>query len=300
MKEILFTADLHLNIDATNPRSGCTAMEDFAQTILREKPDVVVVAGDIGAAGHAARHLTEIRNAVGDRPLAITLGNHDFWLSSIGHAQFSHLDQVVTRFWREPARDLDIVLLDHENLDLGETVVAGCYGHFDLGHAEPGLHVGGVEVTEDIYLSGGMDGLFWNDFCFIPNCATGIREEAKEQAEGLAARMDAAIAAGKRLLLATHTCPWRELNGHPLRGDASDILSAYTGNCLLGKEIERRAGHVGFLVCGHTHVPVQEQDLHGIRCLNVGADYGRFRGVIYDADTRLIRWVGEPLPDDAA
>ena len=299
MKEILFTADLHLNINATNPRSGRSAMEDFAEAILREKPDVVVVAGDIGAAGHAARHLTEIRNAVGNRPLAITLGNHDFWLSSIGHAQFSHLDQVVTRFWREPARDLDIVLLDRKNLDLGEIVVAGCYGHFDLGHAEPGLQVGGVEVTEAIYLSGGMDGLFWNDFRFIPNCATRIQEEAMEQASGLACRMDAAITSGKRLLVAVHTCPWRELNGHPLSGDESDILAAYSGNSLLGKEIERRAGHVDFLVCGHTHVPVPEQELHSIRCLNVGADYGRFRGVIYDADTKQIRWVGEPVPDAA-
>ena len=297
MKKILFTADLHMNINATNPRTGRTAMEDFAEAILREKPDVVVVAGDIGAAGHAARHLTEIRNAVGDRPLAITLGNHDFWLSSIGHAQFSHLDQVVTRFWREPARDLDIVLLDRENLDLGEIVVAGCYGHFDLGHAEPGLHVGGVEVTEAIYLSGGMDGLFWNDFRFIPNCATSIREEARAQAEGLATRMDAAIAAGKRLLIATHTCPWRELNGHPLRGDASDILSAYSGNSLVGKELQKREASIEMLVCGHTHRPVRERVIHRVPCLNVGSDYGRFRGVIYDADSRLIRWVGEPVPD---
>ena len=84
-----------------------------------------------------------------------------------------------------------------------------------------------------------------------------------------------------------------------MRGGASDILSAYSGNSLLGKEIERRAGHVDFLVCGHTHVPVPDQELHSIRCLNVGADYGRFRGVMYDADTRQIRWVGEPVPDAA-
>ena len=294
--KILFTADLHLNIHAPNPRSGRSAMEDFAEAIRREKPEVVVVAGDIGTASHAARHLTEIRNAVGDRPLAITLGNHDFWLPSICHAQFSNLDQVVTRFWREPARDLDIVLLDRENLDLGEIAVAGCYGHFDLGHAEPGLHVGGVEVTKSIYLSGGMGGLYWGDFRYIPNCAIGIREEAREQADGIASRMDAAIAAGKSLLIATHTCPWRELNGHPLRGDASDILSAYSGNSLLGRKIESRANHIDFLLCGHTHKRVREQCLHNIRCLNVGADYGQFRGVVYNTANKIIRWVGEKLP----
>jgi hypothetical protein len=37
--------------------------------VRREKPKVVV-AGDIGAASHTVRHLTEIRNAAGGRPLA--------------------------------------------------------------------------------------------------------------------------------------------------------------------------------------------------------------------------------------
>lgn len=39
-------------------------------------------------------------------------------------------------------------------------------------------------------------------------------------------------------------------------------------------------------------------DLH-LNINDVGADYGRFRGVIYDADTRLVRWVGEPVHDAA-
>jgi len=35
--------------------------------------------------------------------------------------------------------------------------------------------------------------------------------------------------------------------------------------------------------------------LRPITCLNVGADCGWFRGVIYDADAGHIRWAGEPL-----
>jgi len=52
-------------------------------------------------------------------------------------------------------------------------------------------------------------------------------------------------------------------------------------------------------MCGHTHMPVRERVLHRITSLNVGADYGRFRGVIYDSDSKQIRWVGEPVPDAA-
>jgi predicted phosphodiesterase len=299
MKTILFTADLHLNILARSPRTGRTAFDVFAEVIEFENPDAVVVAGDIGTPAQSARHLVALRNVVGERLLAVSLGNHDFWLDSTGHAQFSNFSQVVTRYWREPARDVGAVLLDLENAVLGDFAIVGGYGHFDLGLSEPNLHVRGRRINDEIYFSGGMNGLFWSDFRYMPNCGTRVREEAIEQASGLASRMDAAITSGKRLLVAVHTCPWRELNGHPLRGNETDILSAYSGNSLVGNEIQKREASIDFLICGHTHRPVREQDLHGIRCLNVGADYGRFRGVIYDADTRLIRWVGEPVPDAA-
>ena len=47
--KFLFTADLHLNIHASNPRSGHSAMDDFAEAIRRERPNAVVVAGDMPA-----------------------------------------------------------------------------------------------------------------------------------------------------------------------------------------------------------------------------------------------------------
>jgi predicted phosphodiesterase len=293
--KILFTADLHLNIPVRSPRTGRTAFDVFAGQVELENPEVVVVAGDLGTPTQAAGHLVAIRNVVGDRMLVISLGNHDFWLDSTGHSQFSNLGQVVTRYWREPARDIGAVLLDLENADLGDLAIVGGYGHFDLGLAEPDLHVDGQRITEDIYLSGGMKGLFWNDFRCIPNCGTRVRAEAIEQAKGIAKRMDQAISGGKRLLVAVHTCPWRELNGHPLRGNEQDILSAYSGNSQVGKAIEKRNKHIDLLVCGHTHMPAREQVLHGIWSLNVGADYGRFRGVVYDTAARSIRWIGEPF-----
>ena len=297
--KILFTADLHMNIPARSPRTGRTAFDVFAEQVELENPEVVVVAGDIGTPAQSARHLVALRTAVGERLLAVSLGNHDFWLDSTGHANFSNLEKVATRYWRDPARDVGAVLLDLENADLADLAIVGGYGHFDLGLAEPNLHRCGRKITEDIYLSGGLNELYWNDFLYIPNCGTRVRADAGEQAAGIASRMDEAISAGKRVLVAVHTCPWRELNGHPLRWTEEDILSAYSGNSLVGREIETRSASIDLLMCGHTHMPVRERKLHGITSLNVGADYGRFRGVIYDTNTKQIRWVGEPVPDAA-
>lgn len=291
--KILFTADLHLDIPARHPRTGRTAFEDFEAAIESNRPDAVVVAGDIGSLYRAEEYLPRLRVAAGDVPLAITLGNHDCWLDSSGHGEFPTLEEIVNCFWRPEARFFKITLLDVENLNLGGVTIVGGYGHFDLGLAEPELTIGGTRVTEDVYLSGGMGGLFWNDFCYIPNCAASLKAEARIQAEGIGRRLNEADSS--RLIVVTHTCPWRELNGHPLRGNEQDILLAYSGNSLVGEVLEMESKRIEIAVCGHTHRPVREREIHGVRSLNIGADYGVFRGILYDTCTRRIEWIGEPF-----
>jgi predicted phosphodiesterase len=298
--KLLITADLHLNIPARNRRTGQFVIEAFKAGVNEHNPDGIVIAGDIGIPEHSHRHLVEIREAIGDRLFAITLGNHDFWLDSTGHGKFTGLSQVIRRYWREPARDVGAILLDLENADLGDVVLAGCYGHYDLGLAVPDLVIEGRKVTKAMYLSGGINGLFWNDFRNIPNCAPRLFDEAAEQAEELASRMDAAIARGRRLVAVTHTCPWKELNGHPMGRGSLDIFAAYSGNSLVGQVLSARAHSIDFHCCGHTHMPVELQEILGIRCLNIGADYGVFRAVIYDTVSRGVLRIGEKVGDLAA
>lgn len=228
--------------------------------------------------------------------MAICLGNHDYWLSESQHHEFPTLDRIVEAFWEKAARDADVVLLERQNAEWGEVTVVGGYGHFDLGQAVPNLTVHGVPVTENIYLSGGMNGIFWNDFRRIPNCAAALTDEARLQAVGLGQRLDQAISSGGRILVATHTCPWSELHGHPLGRNELDILAAYSGNSLVGKVLESRAAAIELAMCGHTHVPVRPLKLHGVKSFNVGTEYGIFRGVIYNTKSRRIRWIGEPVP----
>ena len=292
---ILLTSDLHLNIPERSRRTGHTTFSAFAESIARENPDAVVVAGDIGIPDKAGEHLVALRRVVGNRPLAFCVGNHDLWVSPGRHGEFGAIVDVVARFWREPAGDVGAVLLDEENADFGDVIISGGYGHFDLGHAIPNLCVGGMLVTERIYLSGGMGGLRWRDFEYIPNCGSRLQADAREQAKSIAIRLDQAIATGKRVLATMHTCPWPELNGHPASGNVTDILAAYGGNSLLGAELEKSAASIEWLMCGHTHMPVRERILHGTRALNVGTDYGYYRGVIYDTDDHSVRWVGEPI-----
>jgi 3',5'-cyclic AMP phosphodiesterase CpdA len=293
--KILFTADLHLNIPVRNRLSGRLTKKDFTAAIREHNPDAVVIAGDIGAVERSGMYCAALRAAAGDRPLAFCLGNHAHWIPRAYHHQFSSLEDSVSRHWLDVAQGNRIALLDVENADFGDVCITGGYGHYDLGLAVPGLKIDGIPITKEIYLTGGLGGIFWNDFAYIPSCTERLAIEAEKQAQGIATRVDQAIASGKRVIAVTHTCPWLELNGHPLRGNVHDMLAAYSGNARVGRELATRAGHIALLVCGHTHMPVRERQVHGIRSLNVGADYGCFRGVIYDTASAALKWIGEPV-----
>ena len=281
-QRILFTADFHMG-------GHRSSLQGFYETIEEENPGAVVIAGDLARPSRAGTQLTAIRKIVGKRPCAVALGNHDFWTGNVMGKNYHLMENVIDDFWTGPCRDNDLVLLDRQNALWGDVAIVGGYGHFDLGLAWPNLILDGEPVGEDIYLKG--DG--WNDFNYIPQCAEFLKVNARDQAAGVAKRLDQAIADKKRILVAMHTCPWSELNGHPRTGSYSDIFTGYSGNSKVGKEIKKRASNIEFLMCGHTHFAVKERKIHGIPSLNVGADYGVFRGVIYDTSKKTIKWVGE-------
>jgi len=293
--KILITADLHLNIPARSPRTGLTNFEAFLRSVASESPDAVVVAGDIGTPERSPEYLSYLRKVVGERPLAFCLGNHDHWLPPSRHSPILRLSQIRDTIWEPSADAIGAVLLDLENAYWDGVTICGGYGHFDLGLVAPGLRIDGETITRRHYLSGGLGGRFWNDFAFIPHCASRLDAHAREQAAGIGKRLSSASASAGALIVVTHTCPWRELNAHPLRGGGEDLFTAYSGNSLVGDAIARRAEKIDLLVCGHTHMPVREQKLHGVRSLNVGTDYGIFRGVVYDTGEKTVRWIGEPF-----
>ncbi|MFQ3577670.1 MAG: hypothetical protein SNJ52_01490, partial [Verrucomicrobiia bacterium] len=128
------------------------------------------------------------------------------------------------------------------------------------------VSIEGTLVTEEHYLRGGMDRVVWTDFRTIPFLTRRNHIEARLQAQGLARRLDRAIATGKPVLLVTHTVPWPELNAWPVRGGTLRVIAhAYTGNTQVAEVIASRAAAVELLVCGHTHLETPELILHGIR-----------------------------------
>ncbi len=119
----------------------------------------MVVAGDFCPSRRKDVCLPVWRGICGDLPIALALGNRDYYLTE-DWAETQSREWPgflrLRRYWKESCVDNRIVLLDDENLDLGELVVASGYGHYDLGFAVPGFSLRGTPVTEEHYTYGSI------------------------------------------------------------------------------------------------------------------------------------------------
>jgi Icc-related predicted phosphoesterase len=289
--KILFTADLHL-LRAT--REGI--LQKVREWISSSKPDSVVIAGDIANASQAFDALGEIRRSIPGRPIAICLGNHDFWLHEEARNDCCQLSDVIDRYWVHAAREFDIHLLDRENFRIGQVTIVGGYGHYDFGFAVPGLAYRGVLVTEQDYLRGcpfANSTLRWRDFQFMPR-GLHPRTAASEEVRGVTARL---LAAGDSPLIVTlHTPPFEELLGIPARPEFTGesppseyaFFRAYLGNRAMGAALRTVKDKLQAVVCGHTHREAGPITLDGVLGINIGADYGHPKAALYTSETKAM------------
>ncbi len=288
--KILFTADLHL----------LRATEELILSKLKEwlkniHPDVLIIAGDLSTAQRAGETFQMLRECFPNGPIAVCLGNHDFWLHDAIRRECMSLLDVIDRFWTPAAKAFDVALLDKENLPLPDVTIVGGYGHYDLGFAVPGLAYAGIAVTEEDYLRGGLasgKAMRWRDFEFMPN-GLHPREVAIDQVEGVRRRL--AEVAGNQAIAVVHTPPFEALLGVPplteklldVEPSAYAFFRAYLGNRAMGDLLTETADKVRAVVCGHTHraagpVSLNRSEVIGI---NIGGDYGVPRAALYRTES---------------
>jgi Icc-related predicted phosphoesterase len=285
--KILFTADLHL-LRATEERTLLKVRE----WISRHRPDALVVAGDLSSAQQAGNTLKSLRGCFPRGPLAVCLGNHDFWMIDHFQRERDSLSSIIDRCWAPAAKSFDVVLLDKGNLYLQDVAIVGGYGHYDFGFAVPGLAYDGIPVTEKDYLRGCpsvASALRWRDFQFMPQ-ERHPRELALEQVESVRRRL---LEAGNApTIVVLHTPPFEELLGLPpfsSRPPDSNpsvyaFFRAYLGNRSMGLLLREASGNLVAVVCGHTHRRAGPLPLGGALGINIGSDYGAPRAALFSTD----------------
>jgi Icc-related predicted phosphoesterase len=282
--KLLATSDLHLV-----PSWRSRVVKVLHGWIRDHRPDAVLIAGDLAVPAEAKTACSELRRCFPNGPIAVCLGNHDFWVGHSARESCRDLAEVVRRYWMPAVEAQEIVLLDCENGRLDGLTICGGYGHYDLGFSIPDLAFNGARVEQRHYLSGRPPvptRLRWRDFELMPR-GSELPDVAQEQISRMGTRL---VEAGAGPIIAVvHTPPFESLLGLPpsesLDRSGPTIYAffrAYLGNRGMGQLLERHRRRLLGVVCGHTHRASGPLDLGGYFGVNVGSDYGRPRACLID------------------
>lgn len=275
---ICAAADIHY------PRCGHDRAQAIAARMCQEKPDAIVLAGDVSA-GPDLRY----REFLGmfdscACPKLFVPGNHDLWSES----------EEPDTLWRyreglrELVEDAGFHYLPGAPLTIGEVGFAGCVGWWDYAFRQarapyadlrvmplaarveedaiklaplPGRSlVPWEDLTEQDYAGnalvwhdaqGAQQSIIWNDAVHV-NWGMPDSAVARRLADELRADLEALGPQVRTVVGVTHFVPFAEL----LEGHQSDVQRAYCrafmGSPLLGEALGRDP-RLRLVLCGHQH-----------------------------------------------
>lgn len=268
------TADLHWGLSAR----GDAATRALAHEIARLRPEVFVIAGDVGEGEQFARCLDLFAGVECAR--LVLPGNHDLWTRNPAVSSLDLYEELLPR----RARESGFAYLDAGpflNSD-GRVAVVGSINWYDYSFADPALERDFPDVPQmyarKLFPAGAHnDGRFVRlgmpDEEFTARVVSGFREQASQ--------LPASV---ERVIVAQHHPPLRELF-YPTAATTAEqrFWLAYTGNRRMEAAVLGVPG-VGWVFCGHTHAALAA-DVEGRRCRNVGGDYGWKRLILIDTLT---------------
>ena len=261
------TADLHWGI---RPR-GDEATRLLVAFLEADPPDVLVIAGDVGADADFGPCL-ELFAGLPCRK-ALVPGNHDIWV----RADDSRGDSL--RVYREHLPALcsanDFHYLDGSPLLIPEADLAlvGSMNWYDYSWSIDALRRLFPGEEDRLRTKRFLRGRH-NDANYVRWPLDDVTFTAQAVA-ALRGHLEATLAAVGRVIVVTHHPPFYGLSfPRPTAPTHLDGLlwDAFSGNRALEEMLRRHEDRIAFTFCGHTH-RARENYLGAIRGYNVGGDY---------------------------
>ena len=263
MKRLAWVNDIHLNFVSQ------FQIKLFCQEIMASAPEALLIAGDIGEAGHLRQHLNLLA-ALMPIPIYFVLGNHDFYGSSIAAVRQDAIvitDSNPQLHWLP--RDGVVPLSDTTCL----------IGHDGWSDARIGDWTRSKVVLNDYRLIAELQGL--------NKKALGRKLNAlgDEGADYFRQVLPQALDRFENVLMLIHPPPFREACWHQGNISNDDYLPHFTCKAIgeVARELmvaspDRRLT----ILCGHTHGGGTALILPNLLVKTGAADYGkpRFQEII--------------------
>lgn len=252
---LAWATDVHLNF--LSPEQ----IDRFCQALIADRPQAILLSGDISEAPSLERHLAKLAELVA-RPIYFVLGNHDFYRGGIERvrAGMTALGERLTTLHyltRQVFLPLD-----------SRTAIVGHDGWAD-GRA------GNWEGSE----------VMLNDYLLIDELITADKEDRRarlqrlgdEAAAHLSRVLPLALERFERVIVLTHVPPFARACWHQGRVSDPDWLPHFT--CVATGEVIEQAARAHperqlVVLCGHTHSAGVARILPNLVVHTGGADYG--------------------------
>ena len=276
MARIVITSDLHLGITTREE------IEPLVAAISAERPDLTVIAGDIGEGAANIRACLALFHGLPGEITALG-GNHDVWaLSAPWQLGEPGSQEMWERVLPGAVREAGMGWLEEENWRADGLAVAGSIAWYDYSGAAEGIPPQTEEYWVELKRKMHPDAKFinwpWSDRAFATACA-----------DALVARMTAleADASVETVLLVTHVPVFREQL--VIKPDIPNwgYGNAFFGNLTLGERL-RGMRKLRAVVSGHTHIGVKATTAHEPGSLPVWvtkSDFHKPSYVVYDSTT---------------
>lgn len=250
--KIVITADLHYQLPYIKK------IQDSVQLMKEEKPDVLLLAGDIAENHYDFERCLELfKDFI--IPRGLVIGNHDLW-KTVGTPTSSLWESILPKFTRRNK----FTWLEEDSIIIGSVAIVGTLGWYDYSNAK------GFKLMDSNFYSF-MKKQHNHDGTYIDWSKKDV-DFARELQDGLVVRLDelASDDTISDIIVVTHV-PVFKKQMVPSPGDNA-IGDAYFGNFTLGNVISgyQKVSHV---VSGHTHRGVADK-VGGINISVVGSEYG--------------------------
>jgi 3',5'-cyclic AMP phosphodiesterase CpdA len=271
---IAVTADLHWG---ARPQ-GDEATRLLADFLRANPPDLLVLAGDVGAGDHFGACLS-LFDGLACRK-ALVPGNHDIWVTADDPRGDSL--QVYREHLPRLSAEHGFHYLDHGPLLLADLAIVGCINWYDYSWSLELLRARVPDYEERLRGKRFTRGRH-NDANFVRWPLDDVRFTA-EVVAAFRRHLSEALASVGRAIVVTHHPPFYGLTFYrPLPPTTLDgmLWDAFGGNRAIEAVLAEYAARIPFAFCGHTH-RARENTLRGIRGCNVGGDYHFKRLLLLD------------------